>query len=99
MSPTLVAVIGLSAVTMAIKAAGSLLPRIPPSVARRTIGLAPALLAGLIVTEVAGADGVPDVDAKLAGVVVALVLTWRRAPLWLTVLAGAATAAVIRALT
>ncbi len=97
MSETLVAVVGLSAFTMAIKAAGSLLPRVPPSLARRGIGLAPALLAGLIVTEVLGADGVPRIDAKTAGVAVALVLVWRRAPLWLMVLAGAATAALLRA--
>lgn len=99
MSPTLVAVIGLSAVTMLSKAAGSLLPRIPDVIARRSAGLAPALLAGLIVSEVAGADGVPPVDAKLAGVAVALVLAWRRVPLGITVIAGAATATAVRALT
>lgn len=97
MSPSVAAVIGLSALTIFMKAAGSLLPRIPDVLARRTKGLAPALLAGLIVTEVVGADGVPDVDPKLAGVAVALFLTWRRAPLGLAIVAGAATAAVIRA--
>lgn len=98
MSPTLAAVVGLSAATMLIKAAGSLAPSIPDALARRFAGLAPALLAGLVVAEVAGADGIPDVDAKLAGVAVALLLAWRRAPLAVTVIAGAATAAALRAL-
>ena len=97
MSPTLAAAVGLSALTIAIKAAGSLAPSIPDGLARRTKGLAPALLAGLIVSDVVGADGVPDIDAKLAGVAVALLLTWRRAPFAVAVIAGAATAALIRA--
>jgi hypothetical protein len=97
-SPTLVAVIGLSAVTMMVKAAGSLAPRIPDAIAKRSAGLAPALLAGLIVSDVAGADGLPDVDAKLAVVAVALLLAGRRLPLAVTVIAGAATAAALRAL-
>lgn len=98
MSATLAATIGLSVITIAIKATGSLIPRIPEPVARRTKGLAPALLAGLVVSEVAGADGIPDLDAKLAGVAVALFLAWRKAPFAVTVVAGAATAALLRAL-
>jgi branched-subunit amino acid transport protein len=99
MSATFAAVLGLSALTMAIKAAGSLVPRIPRPVARRLGGLAPALLAGLVVTELAGPDGLPRLDASLAGVAVAVVLTWRRAPILLAVVAGAAVAALLRALT
>lgn len=100
MSGTLSAVLWLSAITIAIKGAGSLLlARMPAELVRRLGGLAPALLAGLVVAEVVGADGVPAIDAKLAGVAVALVLAHLRAPLMLTITAGAAVAAVLRALT
>jgi hypothetical protein len=89
---------GLSALTWACKGAGSLLPRIPEPLARRTAGLAPALLAGLVVTEVLDGNWLPRLDAKAAGVAVALVLAWRRTPLPVTVVAGAAVAALLRAL-
>jgi branched-subunit amino acid transport protein len=98
MSASLAALVGLSILTMALKGAGPLLPRVPEPVARRLPGLAPALLAGLVATEVSGGNGLPHVDAKLAGVAVALVLAWRRAPLALIVIAGAAVAAGLRAL-
>lgn len=98
MSGTLSAVLLLSAITIAIKGAGSLLLAwMPDELVRRLGGLAPALLAGLVVTEVVGADGVPAIDAKLAGVAVALVLAHLRAPLMLTITAGAAVTAVLRA--
>jgi branched-subunit amino acid transport protein len=97
MSATFAAALALSALTMAIKSAGSLVPRIPQPVARRLGGLAPALLAGLVVTELVGSNGLPAVDARLAGVAVAVVLTWRRAPVLLAVVAGAAVAAILRA--
>jgi branched-subunit amino acid transport protein len=99
MSESMAAVIGLSALTFLLKGAGSLVGRIPEPLARRLGGLAPALLAGLVVTELFGPGGTPHVDAKAAGVAVALVLAWRRAPLAVTVIAGAAVAALLRALT
>ena len=100
MSATLTAVLALSAVTWAIKGAGPLLwSRVPPALSRRLSGLAPALLAGLVMTEMTGPDGSVDIDAKLAGVAVALLLAWRKAPLWITVSAGAAVAAGLRAAT
>jgi branched-subunit amino acid transport protein len=98
-SQSMAAVLGLAVATFFFKGAGSLLPRIPDSLSRRIGGLAPALLAGLVVTEVVGSDGVPAIDPKLAGVAVALFLAWRRAPLPVTVVAGAAVAAVLRAVT
>jgi branched-subunit amino acid transport protein len=96
-SGSLAALIGLSALTVALKGVGSLLPRLPEPVSRRLPGLAPALLAGLVVTEITGKSGWPHVDAKLGGVAVALLLAWRRAPLAVTVVAGAAAAALLRA--
>jgi len=91
-------VLGLAAVTAVCKGIGPLLPDVPEAVARRTAGLAPALLAALVVTELAGADGVPRVDAKLAGVAAAVLLSWRRAPFAVCVVAGAVVAALLRAL-
>jgi branched-subunit amino acid transport protein len=75
-----------------------MLPDVPEPVARRTAGLAPALLAALVVTELTSANGVPHVDAKLAGVAAAAVLSWRRAPFAVCVIAGALVAALLRAL-
>lgn len=97
MSAASIALIGLTAVTVVFKGAGAMLTRVPDPLARRLTGLAPALLAALVVTEITGANGLPSVDAKLAGVAVALVLTARRVPLALCVVAGAAVAAAIRA--
>ena len=88
----------LAAATIAIKAAGTVLPPAPPVIARRLRGLAPALLAALVVTELRGASGWPAFDAKAAGVAVAIVLATLRAPLGVTVVAGATTAAALRAL-
>ena len=93
------AVVALAAATVAIKGAGALLPPLPDGLALRLAGLAPALLAALVYTEVAGDRGVPHVDAKLAGVGVATVLAALRAPLAVSVIAGAATAALLRVVT
>ena len=93
------AVAALAAVTIAIKGAGALLPPLPDRLARRLAGLAPALLAALVYTEVASQAGMPHVDAKLAGVGVATALAALRAPLAVSVVAGAATAALLRVVT
>ncbi|HEX2850304.1 MAG TPA: AzlD domain-containing protein [Acidimicrobiales bacterium] len=92
----LVAIVVLAAATILIKGAGSLLPEIPDAVAARLGGLAPALLAALVITELTGADGIPRLDAKAAGVGVAVVLAAVRAPFAVCVVAGAAVAAVLR---
>ena len=91
-------VLGLAAVTMMLKGAASLLPRIPDTVAARLVGLAPALLAALVMTELTDPSGLPRLDEKAAGVAAAVVLAWRRAPFAICVAAGAATAALLRAL-
>lgn len=95
---TLTVVIGLAACTWAFRGAGSVLPQVPEALARRTTGLAPALLAGLVVTELTGATGVPRLDAKAAGVAAAALLAARRAPLAVCVVAGAGVAAALRLL-
>jgi hypothetical protein len=91
------AVLVLGAITVLIKGAGALLPHPPDHLARRLAGLAPALLAALVWVELAGDDGVPDLDAKTAGVAAALVLFVARAPFAVSVVGGAAVAAAVRA--
>ena len=72
--------------------------QLPPAVVRVLVLLAPALLAALVVTS-ALADGPRlAVGADTAGVGVAAVLLWRRAPLLLVVVAAAAVTAGLRLL-
>ncbi|WEV79465.1 AzlD domain-containing protein [Janibacter cremeus] len=65
----------------------------------RIIGLLPvALLAGLVVTQTVGGDERIVLDARLAAVVLAVVLLWLRANFVVVVVAAAALAAGLRAL-
>lgn len=93
----------LSAGAYAFKAAGLLALRgrdVPAPVLRFVGLLPPALLTALIVVQtVGGEDGGLTVDARLAGLAVAGVAVWRRAPFLVVVVAGAATAALLRAVT
>jgi hypothetical protein len=93
-----VAVLALGAVTVLLMGAGALLPHPPEHLSKRLTGLAPALLAALVWVELAGDDGVPNLDAKTAGVAAALVLFVLRAPFAVCVVGGAAVAAAIRLL-
>jgi branched-subunit amino acid transport protein len=90
-------VLGLAAVTVVLKGVGAMPSGVPDAVAHRIAGLAPALLAALVATEITGHNGVPQFDAKLAGVGTAVLLSWKRAPFAVAVVAGAAVAAVLRA--
>jgi uncharacterized membrane protein len=94
-------VLAVTVANWVMKASGPLLlgnrplgPRV-----RRVIALmAPVLLAGLIVTELAGEDW-DEVDvAQVSGVVVAGVARVLRAPMLLAVVLGAAAAALLRQL-
>jgi branched-subunit amino acid transport protein len=61
--------------------------------------LAPALLAALVITETFGGPGRSLVfDARAGGLVVAGIALWRRAPLYVVVLAAAAATALLRAI-
>lgn len=93
------AILGLAAITVALKGAGSLLPELPAAWAHRLAGLAPALLAALVYVELADERGIPQPGAKAAGVAAAVVLAAVRAPFAVCVVAGAAVAASLRALT
>jgi branched-subunit amino acid transport protein len=88
----------LAVMTMLIKGAGALMSDIPPTVSARLAGLAPALLAALVVVELTNEDGIVQFDEKTAAVAFAVVLAWRRAPFAVCVIAAAVVAAVLRAL-
>lgn len=92
-------VVGLTVLTALLKGAGALLPDLPPGLAARLAGLAPALLAALVYVELTGDGDAPRLGAKAAGVGAAIVLAWRRAPFALCIVAGAAVAAGLRAAT
>lgn len=102
MSAAWATVAGLAVATAAIKAFGpvvfggrelrALLARVIPL-------LAPALLAALVMTETFGGTGRSLVfDARAGGLVVAGIALWRRAPLYVVVLAAAAATALLRAI-
>jgi branched-subunit amino acid transport protein len=95
-------VAGLAIATAAIKAFGPVVfgGRELPAVLARVIPLlAPALLAALVITETLSGPGRSLVlDARAGGLVVAGIALWRRAPLYVVVLAAAAATALLRAI-
>ncbi len=65
----------------------------------RAAGLIPAAVVMAVIVQLTVANGRSlVVDERLAGVVVAAVLVWRKAPFVLVVLGAAATTALLRAL-
>jgi branched-subunit amino acid transport protein len=101
-SPAWITVAGLAIATAAIKAFGPVVfgaRELPALLARVIPLLAPALLAALVVSETFGAPGRSLVlDARAGGLVVAGVALWRRAPLYVVVVAAAAATALLRAI-
>lgn len=94
------AILGLAAAAYALKAAGlvGLGPRAVEGPALRLAALLPAaLLPALVVVNTFAADRRLVVDARAAGLVVAVALAWRRAPFVLVVGLAAATTALVRA--
>lgn len=72
---------------------------LPPVLLRCLALIPPALVAAIVVGDVFSAGAHYAVDrARLAGVGVAVVLAWRRAPLIAVIIAGAAAAALLRAI-
>lgn len=97
---TWIAIAVLAAGTYALKAVGPLVVggrELPPRAARLAELLPPALLAALVVVQTLGGNGGLTVDARLAGVTVAGVAVWLRAPFLVVIVLGAATAALLRA--
>lgn len=101
MSPTILVLLGLSAGTYALKAAGPLVlggRSLPPVLDRVAVHLPAALLAALVVVSTV-ADGRDLVlDARIVGVAVAGVALRLRAPFAVVVLAAVAATALVRAL-
>lgn len=97
MSWTLVLALAMSA--YALKLLGALIigQREMPPVLQRCLLLIPAaLLAGLITKDTFTTGQELGIDARAAGLAVAVVATWRRAPFALVVVGGVGTTAVIR---
>jgi branched-subunit amino acid transport protein len=102
MSDVWLAVVVVGVATMLFKAAGPVfLGRRPlPARTRRVVDLlAPVMLIALVVTQTFAADGGVTVDARIPGVAVGAIALWRRVPLILAMVIGAAVTALIRALT
>ena len=59
--------------------------------------LPPALLAALVAVETLGSGAAISLDARLAGVAAAALAVWLRAPFLVVIIAGTATAALLRA--
>jgi branched-subunit amino acid transport protein len=99
MSWAFVLLLGAGAYSLKLLGAVLVGQRTMPPVLERTLLLIPAaLLAGLITkdTFTTGQDIV--IDARLAGVSVAILATWRKMPLVVVIVLGVGTTAALRAL-
>lgn len=86
--------------TYLLKAVGPLVVggrTLPPRVDALLALLPPALLAALVAVQTLGGTGGIAFDARVAGVAVAAVAVWRRAPFLVVIVAGTVTAALLRA--
>ena len=91
----------VGAATIAIKASGPLLLRgreLPARAAGMIALLAPVMLAALVVTNTFGGDHKLVLDPRAAGLAAAAVPIALRAPVLVTVVIAAATAALVRAI-
>ena len=91
--------LGLGAIAYALKALGLVVlgPRAAGDRMLRLAGLLPAaLLPALVAVNTFSGDRRLVVDARAAGLAVAIVATWRRAPFAVVVVGAAATTAVVR---
>lgn len=97
-----VAVIVAALIAFSLKLAGFLVPESAlshPRARRITAAIPIAMLAALVATQTfGGSQGTLVVDARLAAVGVAVVALLLRAPFFVVVVLGAATAAALRAL-
>ena len=94
-----VAIVG--AATIAIKASGPVLLRgreLPARLGGMIELLAPVMLAALVMTNTFGGDHKLVLDPRAAGLAAAAVPVVLRAPLLVTILVAAGTAALVRAL-
>jgi branched chain amino acid efflux pump len=96
-----IAVVAVGTATVALKSVGPVLlggRPLPDHLTGVVALLAPALLAALVVTQVAGGDEEIVLDARLVGLGAAAVAILLRAPLLAVVVAAAASTAIVRLL-
>ena len=99
MSWTLVLLLALGAYSFKVLGLVIIGDRPLPTVLERCLILIPAaLIAALIVTNTFSVGQSLQIDARAAGVAAAVVAAWRRAPLILVIVIGAAVTAAVRAL-
>jgi branched-subunit amino acid transport protein len=102
MSDVWLAVLVVGAATMVFKASGPVFlgQRSLPPRARRVVDLlAPVMLIALVVTQTFAAGESVTVDARVPGVIAGAIAVWRRVPLVLAMVIGAAVTASVRAVT
>lgn len=93
-------VIGLSAGAYALKFAGLVVigtRKLPAPLERCLILIPAALLAALVVKDTFSSAHELAFDARAAGLAVAVIAAWRKAPLIVVVILAASTTALIRA--
>ena len=101
MSTAWVAVAIVGVATIAIKSCGALLihgRELPARLGGMIALLAPAMLAALVMTNTFGGDHRLQLDPRAAGLAAAAIPVALRAPLLVTVITAAATAALVRAI-
>jgi branched-subunit amino acid transport protein len=94
-------VLGLAAGAYAWKVLGLVVigdRDVPPAVARCLALIPAALIAAIVVKDTFSVGHHLQVDARAAGVAAAAVAAWRRAPIAVVVVIGAAVTAAVRAL-
>jgi branched-subunit amino acid transport protein len=92
-------VLALSAIAYGFKVFGLVVigGRSLPAVVERCLGLVPAaLISALVVNDTLSSAGELVIDARVAGVAVAGIAAWRRAPFVVVIVLAAAVTAVIR---
>ncbi len=98
MSWTLIIALGLGAYAFKVLGLVVVGARSLPPVVERCLALIPAaLLSALIVKDTFSVGQDLVLDARAAGVAVAFVAAWRRVPIPVVIVLGAATTAVVRA--
>ncbi|HEY2601932.1 MAG TPA: AzlD domain-containing protein [Thermoleophilaceae bacterium] len=101
MSATWTAVVIVGAATIGLKSVGTLVLQgreLPARLSGMIELLAPVMLAALVVTNTFGGDHKLVLDARAAGLAAAAIPIALRAPLLVTVVVAAATAAIVRAI-
>jgi branched-subunit amino acid transport protein len=94
-------VLGLAAFAYAFKVIGLVVVgdrRIPPALDRCLMLIPAALVAALVVKDTFSSGQSLVLDARAAGVAAAVVAAWRRAPLLVVIVLGAAVTAGVRRL-